>query len=144
MSSDERRPEDGQWIERVRDAWQAPAQTPNQRAAFDDRFEERMEQRSRRQWLRPVGILATAALAAALLWNAALMPTPTPTEAPLMAEATTAPATRAEIADAWIEFGDEAYAVGAAYSANSSEAVDALDASLPDDYAAIESLLFGS
>ena len=42
--------------------------------------------------------------------------------------------TERDIAEAWIEFGDEVYA---------SEESGTSDLSLPDDYAAIESLLLG-
>lgn len=138
MSSDERRPEDAQWIERVREGWQASAQTPNQRAAFDDRLDDRLHRRSRAPWLRPVGVLATSAVIAALVWNATLSATDSLVGTPQIAEADLPRATPAEVADVWLEFGDEIYAI------DSPESIDAMDPSLPDDYAAMESLLFGS
>lgn len=135
MSSDERRPQDAQWIERVREGWQASAQTPNQRAAFDDRLEDRLHQRSRVSWLRPVGVLATSAVVTALVWNATLPPAESVLGISQVAEADSQQATSAEVADAWLGFGDEIYAV---------DLPEWVDASLPDDYAAMESLLFGS
>ena len=135
MSSDERRPQDAQWIERVREGWQASAQTPNQRAAFDDRLEDRLQQRSRVSWLRPVGVLATSAVVTALVWNATLPAAESVLGISQVAEADSQQAMSAEVADAWIEFGDEIYAV---------DLPEWVDASLPDDYAAMESLLFGS
>ncbi|MEE3330782.1 MAG: hypothetical protein VX246_07920 [Myxococcota bacterium] len=148
MTNDEQRSGDAGWIAQIRESWSRPPLTPNQRAAFDERLDERLRVARRADWLLPVGVFATAAILGAVVLKSALLPgastesvelflasagSPETTEADLPDEFLT----ERDLAEAWIEFGDEAYA------SEESGAMDASDLSLPDDYAAIESLLLG-
>jgi len=147
VTNDEQHSADAGWIAQVRESWSRPPLTPNQRAVFDERLDERLRSTRQTGWLFPVGVFATAAIFGTVVLKSALLPgTATESGELLRASARTGGAgiteavpqdeflTERDIAEAWIEFGDEVYA---------SEESGTSDLSLPDDYAAIESLLLG-
>ena len=150
MTNDEQRPGDAGWIAQIRDSWSRPPLTPNQRVAFDGRLDERLRGNRRADWLFPAGVVATAAILGVVVLKSTLLPgTPTESVELLRASAQAGSSgiaevappdeflTARDVAEAWIEFGDEACA------SEASGPTDASDVSLPDDYAAIESLFLG-
>lgn len=127
-------PEARAFARRLSEAYAPPPLSAAEQARFDAGLEERLERRRRRGGWLP--LLAGAASAAALLWVLlpAGAPEPEETPAPRMADAT--PAAQWEY--------DLIYSTDAALSGEPEEEEDAFpEAMLPDEYAAIDSLLLG-
>lgn len=121
-------PEEERFVRRVADVYQSPPLSPARRVAFGRALEERVARAQRRRG--GPALVAGAVVAASALLLFAVMRSPEGEPAPRVALGETA---------------------GAGATATPEEAILALatesvadrDASLPDDYAAIESLFLG-
>lgn len=116
--------DDARLVERVRDAWSPAPLTPARRAAFDAGLERRLERRRRRlgRWPALGAGLAAASLAALLLVRSETTP---PAPAPIAA-------TEPMAEDTTLLAADLLYS-----STEDVGELEADDAGLPDEYAAI-------
>lgn len=117
-------PEDGAFVERVREVYAWPEQTEFERAAFSARLNERLQRKRARRAIWIPATLATAAVGVAVLAVWVLLPS-----APLDERSS-------ELARAGGETAEEALLA----LTQPTQSIDR-DTSLPADYEAISSLL---